>query len=119
MTENLNEPTYGVESSDGSNSYYYLGHDETLWDWANAPISVPFVDSLAEVPLPVGYFVMDGIDRIVKGSPASGITTTLISEKNAYDDKAYILTCSMVRVPIRVFNAAGLSDERILRSVVF
>lgn len=119
MSESLNEPTYGVESSNGADVSYFLGNDETLWDWANAPIAVPFVDKLAEVPLPDGYVVLNREDRLMKGSPKLGITSVLASESNAFDDKAYVLTCSMKSVSRSGFNAAGLSDERILRTTAF
>lgn len=119
MTERIAEPTYGVEFTDGKKVSYFLGHDETLWDWANAPVAVPFVDRLARIPLPDGYVVLDHEDRLVKGSPNLGITEILASESNAYDDKAYVLTCGMKSVSRSEFNAAGLSDERILRSVAF
>lgn len=119
LTVRAAEPTYGVEFTDGDKVSYFLGHDETLWDWANAPVAVPFVDRLARIPLPDGYVVVDHEDRLVKGSPNLGITEILASESNAYDDKAYVLTCGMTRVSRSEFNAAGLSDERILRSVAF
>ena len=110
------EPTYGVEFIDGNKVSYYLGNDETLWDWANAPIAVPFVDRLARVPLPDGYVVLNREDRLVKGRPHLGITEILASESKAYDDKAYVLTCSMKSVSRSEFKAAGLSDERIIWS---
>jgi hypothetical protein len=114
------EPTYGVEVSDGNNTSFYLGDDEILWDWANAPVAEEsFVDGLAEVPLPDGYVVLDAEDRLVKGSPTLGITATLVTSKNTFDDKAYVLTCSMKKVSRSEFNAAGLSDERILRAAAF
>lgn len=116
MTVRAAEPTYGVEFIDGSKVSYYLGHDETLWDWANAPIAVPFVDRLARIPLPDGYVVLDHEDRLVKGRPHLGITEILASESKAYDDKAYVLTCSMKSVSRSEFNATGLSDERIIWS---
>jgi hypothetical protein len=122
LTENLNEPTYGVEVSEGNDTHYFLGEDEVLWDWVSAPIFVPFIDGLAEVPLPDGYVLRedeDGENRLVKGGPASGVTTTLLSAESAYDDKAHVLTCGMKAVSRREFNAAGLSDERILRTVAF
>lgn len=122
MAENANEPTYGVEVSEGNDIHYYLGNDEVLWDWVTAPIFTPFVDGLAEVPLPDGYVLMEeegGENRLVKGSPASGVTTTLLSAESAYDDKAHVLTCSMKSVSLREFNAAGLSDERIMRTTAF
>lgn len=119
MTVRVEEPTYGVEFTDGDKVSYFLGHDETLWDWANAPIAVPFVDRLARVPLPAGYVVLDHEDRLVKGRPDLGITEILASQSHAHDDKAYVLTCGMKRVSRSEFNAAGLSDERIIRSVAF
>ena len=118
MTVREAEPTYGVEISDGRIACYYLGHDETLWDWANAPIAVPF-EEVFELPLPEGYVVLDHDDRLVKGDPSLGFTETLLRAANAYDDRTYVLTCSMVRASRSEFNAAGLSDERILRSETF
>lgn len=119
MTTRAAEPTYGVEFTDGSEVSYYLGNDETLWDWANAPVAVPFIDRLARIPLPEGYVVLDHEDRLLKGSPNLGITAILASESTAYDDKAYVLTCGLKSVSRSEFNAAGLSDERIIRSVAF
>lgn len=118
MTENMHEPTYGVEVSSGNDTKYYLGNDETLWDWANDPIGVPFINSLAEVPLPDGYVLREddeGVEYLVKGGPKSGVTTILASAENAFEDKTYVLTLSMDYVSRSGFNAAGLSDERILR----
>jgi hypothetical protein len=120
MTERAAEPTYGVEFSDGNKVSYYLGSDETLWDWADALVAVPFVDRLARIPLPDSYVVLDRAGaRLVKGSPKLGITEILASESTAHDNKAYVLTCSMKSVSRSEFNAAGLSDERIIRSVAF
>jgi hypothetical protein len=121
LAKNLKEASYGVEVSSGNDTNYYLGEDEILWDWANAPVGVPFTDSLAEVPLPEGYVLMEeeGEERLVKGSPASGAVTTLVSSDAAFDDLAHVLTCSMTSVSRREFKAAGLSDERIIRSVAF
>jgi hypothetical protein len=113
------EPTYGVEFKDGDRIVYYVGNDENLWDWANAPIGVPFVDRLARIPLPDGYVVLNREHRLIKGSPKLGLTEILASQSTAHDDKAYILTCGMKRVSRSEFNAAGLSDERIIRSVAF
>lgn len=115
MTEN--EPTYGVIASNDTTSYYYLGNDEVLWDWTNAPVA--FVEALAEIPLPDGYVVLDEEDRLIKGSPNLGITDVLVSEKATFDDKTYLLTCSMKQVSRQEFNAAGLSDERIIRAEIF
>lgn len=119
LTVRAAEPTYGVEYTDGDKVSYFLGNDETLWDWANAPVAVPFVDRLARVPLPAGYVVLNREDRLVKGSPKRGITEILASASHAHDDMAYVLTCSMARVSRSEFNAAGLSDERIIKSVAF
>lgn len=112
-----NEPTYGVIASNGTETRYYLGDDEVLWDWTNAPVA--FTEPLAEIPLPDGYVVLDAEDRLIKGKPALGITDILVSEKNTFDDKAYILTCSMPEVNRQQFMRAGLSDERIIRSEIF
>lgn len=115
MTENIDEPTYGVIASNGSNSYYYLGNDEVLWDWVNAPVA--FVDSIAEIPLPDGYVVIDEEeDRIVKGPATLGVTTVIVSSEATFDDKTYLLLCSMKEVSRHQFMRAGLSDERIIRS---
>jgi hypothetical protein len=113
----MDEPTYGVIASNATNSYYYLGNDEVLWDWTNAPVA--FVDSLAEIPLPDGYVVLDEEDRIVKGPATLGITTVLVSSAATFDDKTYLLLCSMKQVSRHEFNRAGLSDERIIRSEIF
>jgi hypothetical protein len=120
LAQPLREPTYGVEVTDGDKTTYYLGDDEILWDWANAPVAPEsFVNKLAEVPLPDGYVVLSREDRLVKGSPKLGITSTLVSSTNTFDDKAYVLTCSMKLVSCSEFNAAGLSDERIIRAEAF
>lgn len=114
MTVRSTEPTYayGVEFTDGSKMSYFLGNDEALWDWAHAPITVPFVDKLARIPLPDGYVVLDREDRLVKGSPNLGITEILVSESTAYEDKAYVLTCGMKAVSRSEFNAAWPSINK-------
>lgn len=112
-----NEPTYGVIASNVTESYYYLGDDEVLWDWANAPVA--FVDALAEIPLPDGYVVLDEEDRLIKGDASLGITEVLVSSEATFDDKTYLLICSMQEVTRQQFMRAGLSDERIIRSEIF
>ena len=115
------ESTYGVEVSDFGDTSYYLGNDEVLWDWAEAPLP-PFTEDTMEVSLPAGYVLMEGEygePLLAKGVPAAGRTTVTVTIGSAYEDKIQVLTSSMKSVSRREFDAAGLSDERIVETVAY
>ena len=131
MTETKPAPTYGVtESEFGGDEYFFLGSDETLWDWATAPVA-PFTESSTEIPLPEGYVMVDQPGRGTKvfnrndGLPEgvddlSGATTTVtITSGSAMEDKIQILTCSMENVEPKEFRNAGLPEDRVLETVAY
>lgn len=122
------DSTYGVEVCDGARSEWYLGDDETLWDWANAPVKETFREGVAEVPLPEGYafhedetgevtLVEDDSSR-AETTPITTITA-VVSEKSTLDDMAYILIHSMRQVSYEEFETAKLPSERIMHSTAF
>jgi hypothetical protein len=118
----MTDSTYGVAVFNGATAEWYLGNDEKLWDWAKAPINEAFRDGLAEMNLPEGYVLQEdeaGDVGLVVGDPSLGETTALISEQSTRDDMAYILTHSMRQVSHKEFKAAGLPNERIMRSTSF
>lgn len=121
------DSTYGVEVCDGARSEWYLGDDEKLWDWANAPVKETFREGVAEVPLPEGYAFHEdeaGEVKLVEDhSPAetTPITTitAVVSEQSTRDDMAYILIHSMRQVTYEEFKAAKLPNERVMCSNAF
>lgn len=132
MAETKTTPTYGVTESDFGDQYCYLGSDETLWDWANAPIEVSFDgESAVQVPLPDGYVVTGrGSQPIRVFNPANGLpdgvedlsdarTSVLITVGSAMEDKIQFLTSSMESVEPEEFRNAGLPEDRILETVAY
>lgn len=116
------DSTYGVEVFNGATAEWYLGNDEKLWDWANAPVNETFRDGLTEMNLPEGYVLQEdeaGQVALVVGSPSLGETTALISEQSTRDDMSYILIHSMRRVSYKEFKDAKLPNERVMRSTAF
>jgi hypothetical protein len=116
------DSTYGVEVFNGATAEWYLGNDEKLWDWANAPVNETFRDGLAEMNLPEGYVLQEdeaGDVALIVGDTALGDTTALISEQSTRDDMSYILIHSMRQVSYKEFKDAKLPNERVMRSTSF
>jgi hypothetical protein len=133
MAETKPAPTYGVTESDFGDQYCYLGSDEILWDWANAPIDVPFNgESTIHIPLPDGYVMTGG-----RGSqptrlfnpdhrPADGSadlidarTTVPVTIGSAMEDKIQFLTKAMESVEPEEFRNADLPEDRVLEAVAY
>jgi hypothetical protein len=133
MAETKLAPTYGVTESDFGDQYCYLGSDEILWNWANAPIDTPFGDeSAVHLPLPEGYVVTGG-----RGSqptrvfnPDNGLPTGVedlsdartavpVTAGSAMEDKIQVLTRAMEPVEPKEFRNAGLPEDRILETVAY
>lgn len=125
----MTDATYAVEIYDDATAKWYLGNDEVLWDWANAPVTVEFDESgLAEVPLPEGYILEEdeaGDVRLIEDDQPVRDTTpivsiaALVSKESTRDDMSYILIHSMREVSYKEFKAAKLPNERVMRSNAF
>jgi hypothetical protein len=133
VAETKPAPTYGVTESDFGDQYCYLGSDEVLWDWANAPIDVSFGnESAVHIPLPEGYVVTGGqgsqptrVFNATEGLPdgvedlSDARTTVLVTVGSAMEDKIQVLTRSMESVEPKEFRTAGLPEDRILETVAY
>lgn len=133
MAETRTTPTYGVTESDFGDEYCYLGSDEILWDWAQAPIDVSFAgESAVRIPLPDGYVVTggQGSQPTKVFNPANGLpdgvedlsgarTTVRVTVGSAMEDKIQFLVYSMESVESDEFRNAGLAEDRILEAFAY